>query len=173
MHFVIYFIVRIVYVFSTKYQSQMRYLHFHSSWHIMSKLFYWRYNSNSCKIFPEYVELHASNKGKFHPTRSHEPPTGGVEVQLHYFLKLGARWKWVVNGTPRPFYPQERDPVPFVQEAGWASGRVWTGEENLAPTGIRSPDHPNPSESLYQLRYPDTDASYCMFIFRSSAWDDM
>ena len=29
-------------------------------------------------------------------------------------------------------YPQ-KDPVPIVQEAGWASGPVWTGVENLAP----------------------------------------
>ena len=33
-----------------------------------------------------------------------------------------------------------RDTVPIVQEAGWAPGPVWTGAENLAPTGIRSPD---------------------------------
>jgi hypothetical protein len=47
-----------------------------------------------------------------------------------------------------------KDPVPFVHEAGWASGPVWTGAENLAPTGIRSPDRPDHSKSLYQLRYP-------------------
>ena len=56
--------------------------------------------------------------------------------------------------TPRPgrFTPGERDPVPVVQEAGWAPGHVWTGAENLAPTGIRSPDRPARSESLYRLR---------------------
>jgi hypothetical protein len=26
-----------------------------------------------------------------------------------------------------------KDPVPIVQEAGWAAGPVWTGAENLAP----------------------------------------
>ena len=31
-----------------------------------------------------------------------------------------------------------KDPVPILQEAGWAPGPVWTGEENLVPTGIRS-----------------------------------
>ena len=29
-------------------------------------------------------------------------------------------------------------PVPIVQEAGWAPWPVWTGAENLTPTGIRS-----------------------------------
>jgi len=46
-----------------------------------------------------------------------------------------------------------KDPVPTVQEAGWAQGPVWTGEENLAPTGIRSPHSPARSESLYRLSY--------------------
>ena len=30
------------------------------------------------------------------------------------------------------------------------------GAENLIPTGIRSPDRPARSESLYRLRYPGT-----------------
>jgi hypothetical protein len=30
-----------------------------------------------------------------------------------------------------------KDPVPLVQEAGWAPGPVWTGAENLAsPPGF-------------------------------------
>jgi hypothetical protein len=51
-------------------------------------------------------------------------------------------------------YPGE-EPVPIVQEAGWAPGPVWTGAENLAPSGIRSPDRPARIQSLYQLSYPD------------------
>ena len=35
-----------------------------------------------------------------------------------------------------------KDPVPIVQETGWGPGLVWTGVENLYPTGIRSPDRP-------------------------------
>jgi len=30
----------------------------------------------------------------------------------------------------------EKDPVPIVQEAGWAPGPVWTGAENIAPPGF-------------------------------------
>ena len=41
-----------------------------------------------------------------------------------------------------------KDPVPIVQESGWTSEPVWTGAENLAPTGIRSPDRLARSESL-------------------------
>jgi hypothetical protein len=58
---------------------------------------------------------------------------------------------WVVNATPRPIYPRER---PIVQDAGSAPGPIWTGAENLATTGIRSPDRPARSESLYLLSHP-------------------
>ena len=46
-----------------------------------------------------------------------------------------------------------KDLVPILQEAEWASGPVWTDAENLAPTGIRSPDRPAPRQSLHQLSY--------------------
>jgi hypothetical protein len=46
-----------------------------------------------------------------------------------------------------------KGPVPIVQEAGWAPGPVWTGAENLAPTGIRSPYRPARSQSLHRLSY--------------------
>jgi hypothetical protein len=40
---------------------------------------------------------------------------------------------WVVNATPRPLYPGERDPVPIVYEAEQPSGPVWTGAKKPAP----------------------------------------
>ena len=49
--------------------------------------------------------------------------------------------------------PPGKDPVPIVQEAGWALGPVWTGAENLAFTGIRPFDRAARSQSLYRLRY--------------------
>jgi len=54
---------------------------------------------------------------------------------------------------PRPPFTLGKDPVPIVQEAGWAPGLVWTGAENLAPTGIRSPDRPARRQSLYSEVY--------------------
>ena len=70
------------------------------------------------------------------------------------FLDHGTRRGWGVSVTPRPLFTPGKDPVPIVQEAGWAPGPVWTGAENLAPTGIRSPDRPTRSQSLYRLSYP-------------------
>jgi hypothetical protein len=54
----------------------------------------------------------------------------------------------MVNTTPRPLYLCGRGPVPIVQETGWASGTMWTGAENLAPTGIR-PRTVQPKASRY------------------------
>jgi hypothetical protein len=62
--------------------------------------------------------------------------------------------EWMVNATPRPLYPRERDPVPIVQENGWALSPVWTSAEYFAPTGIRSQEHPARSKPLYPLSYP-------------------
>jgi len=53
---------------------------------------------------------------------------------------MGGGWS---PPRPRRFNHRVRNPVPIIQEAGWAPGQVWTREENLAPpTEIRSLDHP-------------------------------
>ena len=67
----------------------------------------------------------------------------------------------MVNATPRQLYPWERQPVPTVQEEGWAPGSVWAGAENLATTGIRSPDLPVRSESLQPTELSRPTSSKC------------
>jgi hypothetical protein len=64
------------------------------------------------------------------------------------FLDHGTRRGWGVSVTPWPLFTPGKDPVPIVQEAGWAPGPVWTGAENLASNRIQSPDHPAHSQSL-------------------------
>jgi hypothetical protein len=81
-------------------------------------------------------------------------PIGGVEVQLYSFFNLGARWEWAVNVTPRPLYSRETNPVPIVQEAGWTQNRSGRVRKISPKTGIRFPDRPARSESLYRLSYP-------------------
>ena len=70
------------------------------------------------------------------------------------FLDHDTRTEWGVIITLRLLFTPGKDPVPIVQEAGWAPGPVCTGAENFAPTGVRSPDRPARSQSLYRLRYP-------------------
>jgi len=56
---------------------------------------------------------------------------------------------------PHPgHYPWERDSIGTVWESGWATGVVWTGTTNLAPTGIWFPDYPACNEVLYWLPCP-------------------
>jgi hypothetical protein len=59
-----------------------------------------------------------------------------------------------------------KDPVPIVQETGWAPG---IGAKNLAPTRIQSPDLPARSRLVYQLRYPGPWWSrICWFVLSPS-----
>jgi hypothetical protein len=74
----------------------------------------------------------------------------GIALLFH---DHGSGRGWGVSFMPRPLFIPGKDPVPIVQEAGWSPGPVWTGAENLAPTGIRSPDGPACSQSLYRLLY--------------------
>jgi hypothetical protein len=54
-----------------------------------------------------------------------------------------------------PLYlPPEKEPLYIIQYAGWAPGQVWTGAKIVALTGIRPPDRPAGSKSLYRLSYP-------------------
>ena len=61
----------------------------------------------------------------------------------------GSGW---LTPCPGRFNPGS-DAVPTVQEAGWAPEQVRAGGENLAYSGIPSPDRPARSESLYRLSY--------------------
>jgi hypothetical protein len=70
------------------------------------------------------------------------------------FYGRDTRRGWLVSITPGPLSTPGKNLLPIVQEAGWAPGPVWTGAMNLASIGIRSPDRPARSQSLYRLRYP-------------------
>ena len=50
--------------------------------------------------------------------------------------------------APAAFTPG-KDPVPIVQEAGWAPGPVWTGAENLAPPPGFDPQTVQPVADRY------------------------
>jgi hypothetical protein len=57
---------------------------------------------------------------------------------------------------PRPgsFIPGKEPRYPLYRKLGWDPGPLWTGAENPAHTGIRSPDRPARRVSLYLLSYP-------------------
>jgi len=82
----------------------------------------------------------------------------GIALLFH---DHGTRRGWGVSVTAQPLFTPGKDPVHIVQEDGWAPGPVWTDEENLAPTGIRFPDRPARSQSLYRLSFP----AHSMYIY--------
>ena len=89
----------------------------------------------------------------------------GIALLFH---DHGSRRGWGVSVTLRPHFTSGKNPVPIVQEAGWAPGPARTGAENLAPNRIGSPNCAAHSQSLYRLRYP-THQLY-MIAFKNSAW---
>ena len=61
----------------------------------------------------------------------------GIALLFH---DRGTRRGWVVSSTPRPHFTPWKDPVPILQEAGWAPGSVWTGGKSR-PHRDSIPDH--------------------------------
>jgi hypothetical protein len=126
-----------------------------------SELF--RVISNYCNYAASHVQVFVNRFGqyiikmqvkvKWPRYRSGVAQRVGRGIAL-LFYDLGTRRGWVVSVTPWPYFTHGKDPVPILQEAGWAPGSVWTGAEKLAPTGIRSPDRPARCQSLYRLSYP-------------------
>ena len=92
-------------------------------------------------------------KGKVFPLQARLWPRGLVEV-LHYSSMTTAleAGEWSA-ARPGPTLPPGEDPVPIVQEAGWAPGPFRMGG-NYRPTRILSPDRPAHSQSLNRQSYP-------------------
>jgi len=78
----------------------------------------------------------------------------GVDVQLCSFFNFSARWDLGGQRHVQAALPPGKGPEPTVQKTWRAPGPVWTGAENVARTGIRSPNRSARSESLYRLSYP-------------------
>jgi hypothetical protein len=53
---------------------------------------------------------------------------------------------------PGRFFPGN-EPVHIIMEAGRTPGPVWISAENLLPTGIRFPNRPARTDSLYRMSY--------------------
>jgi hypothetical protein len=107
-----------------------------------SKIFdycYWEYKCRECTIV-QALRLctgrtaHRGNRGIALLFHDHSTRRGEGSASCHGQL-----------------FTPGKDPVPIVQEVGWAPGSVSTGAENLAPTGFRFPDRPARNQSLCLL----------------------
>jgi len=73
----------------------------------------------------------------------------GIALLFH---DHGTRRGWVVSSTHRLHFTPGKEPVPILQEAGWAPGPVWSGGKSR-PHRDSIPDRPARSQSLYRLSY--------------------
>jgi len=76
------------------------------------------------------------------------------------FHDRGTRRGWVVSSTPRPHFTPGKDPVPILQEAGWAPGPVWTGRKSR-PHWHSIPDRPARSSVTIPTELPDPHHQQC------------
>jgi len=74
----------------------------------------------------------------------------GIALLFH---DRGTRRRWVVSSTARPHFTPGKDPVPILQDAGWAPGTIWAGGKSR-PNRDSIPDRPARRQSLYWLSYP-------------------
>ena len=74
----------------------------------------------------------------------------GIALLFH---DRGTRRGWVVSSTPRPHFTPRKDPVPILQEAGWAPGPVWTGGKSR-PHRDSIPDRPARSSVAIPTELP-------------------
>jgi len=99
--------------------------------------------------------LTVMRKSKGHPIEGHEITEGSRYIYIYIYSSTPSStlalnqdgWSGSRPGhiTPREWH------APIVLKAGWATGSVWTGAENLVCTGIRFAVRPARSGSLYRL----------------------
>jgi len=75
----------------------------------------------------------------------------GRDIAL-LFHDRGTRRGWAVSSTPRPHFTPGKDPVPILQEAGWAPEPICTGGKSHHHWDS-IPDRPARSQSLYRVSY--------------------
>ena len=73
-----------------------------------------------------------------------------------------------VSSTPRPHLTPWKNPVPNLQEAGWAPGPIWTGRISR-PHWDSIPDHPACSQLPYRLSCPAL-KKYTVYIWHIVNW---
>jgi len=96
------------------------------------------------------ADIVGKGKGKVVPLQATQRVDGGIAL---FFHDRGTRRGWVVSSTPRPHFTLGKDPVPILQQTGWAPGPARTGGKSR-PYWDSIPDRSARSQSLYRLSYP-------------------
>jgi hypothetical protein len=78
-----------------------------------------------------------------------------MTAHRYSFFNLISRWQVEGQRYAPAALPPGKRPGTLFTGGWWGAETVWTGAENLVLTGIRSPDRPARSESLYRLSHRD------------------
>ena len=99
-------------------------------------------------------------KGKVHPLTGHEGPVG--EQRYSSTLSLTSALDWLGGQRHAPAaLPPGKIRCPLYRRLSGPQGRSGRVRKTSPPTGIRSPDRPARSESLYRLSYPGPHIGVC------------
>jgi len=85
------------------------------------------------------------------------------------FRDRGIRRGWVVSSTPRPHFTPGENPVPILQDAGWAPGPVWTGGNSL-PHRDSIPDRPARSSVAIPIELSGPQIYIYIYIYIIYYW---
>ena len=97
----------------------------HSNWNS-------KYNVYMCARAHTHTHTHThkhTHKVKWSCYRPGVAQRVGRGIAL-LFHDRGTRRGWMVSSMPWPHFTPGKDPVPILQEAGWAPGLVWTGAKS-------------------------------------------
>ena len=96
---------------------------------------------------------------------------GTVEVYLHSFFNIGARWGGCSTLRPGRFTPERKPRYPSHKRLGGPHSRCGRVRKMSLPTGIRSLYHPARSQlSMYKYRGADkslarpTSRVFCLMV---------
>ena len=119
-----------------------------------------RHGTNNYLHQPGKRLMHkGKGKGKVHPRTGHEGPEG--KKRYSSILSLISALDGEGWSTPRPgrFTPGKESRYPLYRRLGGPQDQSGRFRKISPSTGIRSPDRPTRSESLYRLSYPGPYAS--------------
>ena len=93
------------------------------------------------------------------------------------FHDRGTRRGWVASSTHRLHFTPGKDPIPILQEDGWATGPVWT-EGKSRPHRDSIPDRPARSQSKQRIGQNKIQSNftfmsrilYCSYFENTKCW---
>jgi hypothetical protein len=72
-------------------------------------------------------------------------------IQFYPYSTLPLEWGWWWAPRHAPRCPGTETRAPSWNRRGGTAGPVWTGAENVAPTGVRTPDSSARTKFIYRL----------------------